>query len=90
MLQPWRRERRKRVPRRDRKEVATSASESKSIIGESSAEAATRRAVDFSGGTNLNGVRLYNERLVLSLIRKRGSLPKAAIARLTGLSPARR
>ena len=33
-----------------------------------------------------NGVRLYNERLALSLIRKHGSLPKAEIARLTGLS----
>jgi predicted NBD/HSP70 family sugar kinase len=32
-------------------------------------------------------VRLYNERLVLSLIRRHGSLPKAEIARLTGLSP---
>ena len=32
------------------------------------------------------GVRLYNERLVLSLIRRYGSLPKAEIARVTGLS----
>jgi hypothetical protein len=31
-------------------------------------------------------VRLYNERLALSLIRRHGSLPKAEIARLTGLS----
>jgi predicted NBD/HSP70 family sugar kinase len=38
-------------------------------------------------GTNQTGVRLYNERLVLSLIRIHGSLPKADIARLTGLSP---
>jgi predicted NBD/HSP70 family sugar kinase len=38
-------------------------------------------------GTNQIGVRLYNERLVLSLIRRHGSLPKAEIARLTGLSP---
>lgn len=37
-------------------------------------------------GTNQIGVRLYNERLVLSLIRNR-ELPKADIARLTGLSP---
>lgn len=37
-------------------------------------------------GTTQNGVRLYNERLALSLIRKHGSLPKAEIARLTGLS----
>jgi predicted NBD/HSP70 family sugar kinase len=37
-------------------------------------------------GTNQTGVRLYNERLVLSLIRRHGQLPKADIARLTGLS----
>jgi predicted NBD/HSP70 family sugar kinase len=40
-----------------------------------------------SRGTNQSGVRLYNERLVLSLIRRHGDLPKADIARLTGLSP---
>jgi predicted NBD/HSP70 family sugar kinase len=38
-------------------------------------------------GTNQTGVRLYNERLVLSLIRRHRELPKADIARLTGLSP---
>lgn len=38
-------------------------------------------------GTNQTGVRLYNERLVLSLIRLHRRLPKAEIARLTGLSP---
>jgi len=38
-------------------------------------------------GTNPSGVRLYNERLVLSLIRHYGALPKADIARQTGLSP---
>ncbi|HVY50571.1 MAG TPA: ROK family transcriptional regulator [Devosia sp.] len=38
-------------------------------------------------GTNQTGVRLYNERLVLSLIRLHRQLPKAEIARLTGLSP---
>jgi hypothetical protein len=37
-------------------------------------------------GTNQTGVRLYNERLVLSLIRLHGDLPKVDIARLTGLS----
>jgi predicted NBD/HSP70 family sugar kinase len=41
---------------------------------------------DLARGTNQSGVRLYNERLVLSLIRRHGSLPKAEIARLTGLS----
>ena len=40
-----------------------------------------------SRGTNQLGVRLYNERLVLSLIRLHGELPKADIARRTGLSP---
>ncbi len=39
-----------------------------------------------SRGTTQTGVRLYNERLVLSLIRKHVRLPKAEIARLTGLS----
>jgi predicted NBD/HSP70 family sugar kinase len=39
-----------------------------------------------SRGTTQSGVRLYNERLALSLIRKAGSLPKAEIARLTKLS----
>ncbi|MET3924414.1 ROK family transcriptional regulator [Devosia sp. 2618] len=40
-----------------------------------------------SRGTNQLGVRVYNERLVLSLIRRHGNLPKADIARRTGLSP---
>ena len=37
-------------------------------------------------GTRQTGVRLYNERLVLSLIRLHGNLPKAEVAKLTGLS----
>jgi predicted NBD/HSP70 family sugar kinase len=37
-------------------------------------------------GTTQTGVRLYNERLVLSLIRQHGQLPKAELAKLTGLS----
>ena len=37
-------------------------------------------------GTSQTGLRRYNERLVLSLIRRHGALPKAEIARLTGLS----
>ena len=40
-----------------------------------------------SRGTNQTGVRLYNERLVLSLIRLHGQLPKVDIAHMTGLSP---
>jgi len=50
------------------------------------ADAARQPSVDPSRGTNQSGVRLYNERLVLSLIRRHGSLAKAQIARLTGLS----
>ncbi len=38
------------------------------------------RAVDLDRGTNQAGVRLYNERLVLSLIRREGALPKADLA----------
>ena len=44
------------------------------------------RAFDHARGSNQNGVRLYNERLVLSLIRRHRSLSKVEIARLTGLS----
>lgn len=50
------------------------------------AGAARPRAADLARGTNQSGVRAYNERLVLSLIRRHESLPKADIARLTGLS----
>ena len=44
------------------------------------------RAFDHARGSNQNGVRLYNERLILSLIRRHRSLSKVEIARLTGLS----
>ena len=44
------------------------------------------RSANPSRGTNQSGVRAYNERLVLSLVRQHGALPKADIARLTGLS----
>lgn len=37
-------------------------------------------------GTNQSGMRAHNERLVLSLVRKHGSLAKTDIARLTRLS----
>lgn len=52
------------------------------------ANAGTRgeKAPALSRGTNQSGARLYNERLALSLIRKHGNLPKAEIARQTGLS----
>lgn len=42
--------------------------------------------MDISGGANQVGVRAYNERLVLSLVRRHGALSKADIARLCGLS----
>ncbi len=42
---------------------------------------------DRSRGTNQTGVRLYNERLVLSLVRRHRNLTKADVARMTGLSP---
>lgn len=41
---------------------------------------------DPSGGANQSRVRDYNERLVLSLVRRHGSLPKSEIARRSGLS----
>lgn len=37
-------------------------------------------------GSNQSGMRAYNERLVLSLIRRSGAMAKAEIARKTGLS----
>lgn len=37
-------------------------------------------------GTNQSGMRDYNERLVLSLLRRHGPLAKSDIARMTGLS----
>ena len=46
----------------------------------------TARSIDLSRGTNQTGTRLYNERLLLSLARRHQSLPKAEMARLTGLS----
>lgn len=49
--------------------------------------ATTARPADLSRGTNQAGTRLYNERLLLSLARRHQSLPKAELARLTGLSP---
>lgn len=49
-------------------------------------EAARPPPANIARGTNQIGVRLYNERLVLSQIRRHGSLPKAEIARQTGLS----
>ena len=47
----------------------------------------TSRIKDPSGGSNQTRVRAHNERLVMSLVRRHGSLAKAEIARRTGLSP---
>jgi predicted NBD/HSP70 family sugar kinase len=40
-----------------------------------------------SGGTTQAETRLYNHRLILSLIRRKGQLSKVELTRLTGLSP---
>lgn len=45
------------------------------------------RMIDPGRGSNQTRLRAYNERLVLSLVRRHGSLAKADIARRTGLSP---
>lgn len=47
---------------------------------------ASTQVAELSGGANQARVRAYNERLVLSLIRRHGSLSKAEIARRSGLS----
>ena len=39
-----------------------------------------------AGGANQAGMRVYNERLLLSLVRRFGPLSKIEVARLTGLS----
>ena len=49
-------------------------------------EAATGDAVSAVRGSNQSGMRAFNERLVLSIVRQAGPMPKAAIARMTGLS----
>ena len=42
--------------------------------------------VEIASGADQSGVRLYNERLLLSLVRRFGPLSKIEVARLTGLS----
>ena len=39
-----------------------------------------------AGGADQSGLRLYNERLILSLVRRYGQLSKIEVARMTGLS----
>src|ERR1700735_3741188 len=46
----------------------------------------TRPSTAMVGGANQTGVRLYNERLILSLMRRRRQLSKIEVARQTGLS----
>jgi predicted NBD/HSP70 family sugar kinase/biotin operon repressor len=60
--------------------------ELQSSSGNAAPTAARPKTADIARGTNQSGVRLYNERLVLSLIRRYGALPKAEVARQTGLS----
>lgn len=51
-----------------------------------SSGSATGKLTSFSRGSNQSGMRAYNERLVLSLLRREGSLAKSDITRITGLS----
>lgn len=44
------------------------------------------RVIALIGGANQTRVRAYNERLVLSMVRRHGSLPKSEISRRSGLS----
>jgi len=46
----------------------------------------TRLSAPAASGANQTGVRLYNERLILSLMRRRRHLSKIEVARQTGLS----
>lgn len=54
--------------------------------GMHASEATPAAILETSGGANQVGVRAYNERLVMSLVRRHGSLSKAEIARRSGLS----
>jgi predicted NBD/HSP70 family sugar kinase len=55
-------------------------------VGSETALQDARPSGRFQRGTNQSGMRDYNERLVLSLVRQHGSLAKTEIARVTGLS----
>ncbi|WP_095677898.1 ROK family transcriptional regulator [Sinorhizobium sp. CCBAU 05631] len=57
-----------------------------SLIGDPHRGSAQPDVIDPSGGANQTRVRAYNERLVMSLVRRHGSLSKAEIARRSGLS----
>ena len=47
---------------------------------------AAGQAIAVARGSNQSGMRAYNERLVLSLVRQSGPLAKAQISQMTGLS----
>lgn len=47
---------------------------------------AALRFADRGGGLNQTSVRAYNERLVMSLLRRHGGLSRASIGKMTGLS----
>lgn len=49
-------------------------------------EAKKPKIVDPSGGANQSSLRAYNERLVLSMIRRHDGIPKSELARRTGLT----
>ncbi len=49
-------------------------------------QASEQRRDRFNRGSNQSGMRAYNQRLVLSLVRRHGALSKTEIARMTGLS----
>lgn len=49
-------------------------------------EAKKPKVVDPSGGANQSSLRAYNERLVLSMIRRHDGIPKSELARRTGLT----
>src|SRR5665213_2546877 len=57
------------------------------VLVDSAALSVRPGSASVSRGTNQTGVRLYNERLVLSQVRENQTMPKADIARRTGLSP---
>ncbi len=58
------------------------------IVSEQIKDAEKTATPEKSGtrGSNQSGMRAYNERLVLTLVRKHKALPKSDIAKITGLS----
>jgi predicted NBD/HSP70 family sugar kinase len=54
--------------------------------GDLTADLKRDRIDRFQRGSNQSGLRAYNERLVLSLVRRHGAMSKTDIAKMTGLS----